>query len=78
MSASEVYAAGDGGLRIEVRDEIETEFVGAVSDHDGVCVGATEDLIAQFKFVVDFLGRLFFWRRDRCTGLWVVGRVVRR
>jgi hypothetical protein len=58
-------------LGIKVGDEIEAEFVGSVSDHDGVGVNAAEDFVSEFEFVVYLWGVLSFrW----LGGLW--GRVL--
>ena len=39
MTRGEVDTAAYGRLGVEIGDEVEAEFVGTVSDHDGVGVG---------------------------------------
>jgi hypothetical protein len=40
VSGGEVDSAAYGRLGIEIGDEVKAEFVGPVSDHDGVGVGS--------------------------------------
>ena len=83
MSGCEVDSAAYGRLGIEIGDEVKAEFVGPVSDHDGVGVGSGEDFVFDFEFVVDVLGVLAFgWLLGllrllggvSLLGLWTRGR----
>jgi hypothetical protein len=80
VSGGEVDSAAYGRLWVEIGDEVKAEFVGTVSDHDGVGVGSGEDFVFDFEFVVDVLGVLAFgWllgvlRVLSLLGLWTRGR----
>ena len=83
VSGGEVDSAAYGRLWVEIGDEVKAEFVGTVSDHDGVGVGSGEDFVFDFEFVVDVLGVLAFgWLLGVLSvlsvlsvlGLWTRGR----
>lgn len=42
-------------MRIKVGNEVETELMRAVANHDGIGVTAAQDFVSKFEIVIDFL-----------------------
>ena len=57
MTGRNKDATADRRLWKKIGDEIETEFIRTMADHDSIGIATAENIVSDLQFVVNFLRR---------------------